>query len=69
MGRFDAFEVTHEVTGIDLELIDYATSLAGLTIDQLGVAGKRVGHGFLRPCRRSLADSRTGTPFVSTPHR
>lgn len=45
MGRFDAFEVTHEVTGIDLELIDYATSLAGLMIDRLGVAGKRVDMG------------------------
>lgn len=45
MGRFDAFEVTSEITGIDLELIDYATSLAGLMIDRLGVAGKRVGKG------------------------
>jgi hypothetical protein len=45
MGRFDAFEVTHEVTGVDLELIDFATSLAGLMIDRLGVAGKRVDMG------------------------
>ncbi|MGI6229644.1 MAG: helix-turn-helix domain-containing protein [Tractidigestivibacter sp.] len=45
MGRFDAFEVTRKITGVDLELIDYATSLAGLMIDRLGVAGERVGMG------------------------
>lgn len=45
MGRFDAFEVTSPITGLDLELIDYATSLAGLMIDRLGVAGEHVGMG------------------------
>lgn len=45
MGRFDVFETTHPVTPRDLELIDYATSLAGLMIDRLDVAGERVGKG------------------------
>jgi len=45
MGRFDVFETAHLVTPRDLELIDYATSLAGLMIDRLDVAGERVGKG------------------------
>ena len=44
MGRMDVFEVKR-ITGLDLELIDYASSLAGIMIDRLGVAGERVGTG------------------------
>ncbi|MFC2705212.1 MAG: helix-turn-helix domain-containing protein [Olsenella profusa] len=45
MGRLDLFETTHAFTGPDLELVDYASSLAGIMIDRLGVAGARVGMG------------------------
>lgn len=44
MGRLDVFEV-RPLTGLDLELVDYASSLAGIMIDRLGVAGERVGMG------------------------
>lgn len=44
MGRLDVFEV-RPMTGLDLELVDYASSLAGIMIDRLGVAGERVGMG------------------------
>lgn len=44
MGRMDVFEVKR-ISGLDLELIDYASSLAGIMIDRLGVAGERVGTG------------------------
>lgn len=44
MGRLDTFEV-RPLSGLDLELVDYAGSLAGIMIDRLGVAGERVGMG------------------------
>lgn len=45
MGRFDVFEVTHSMTGLDLELVDFASALAGIMIDRLGAAGGRLGKG------------------------
>lgn len=45
MGRFDVFEVTHAMTGLDLELIDFASDLAGIMIERLGAAGGRLGKG------------------------
>lgn len=45
MGRFDVFEVTHAMTGLDLELVDFASDLAGIMIDRLGAAGGRLGKG------------------------
>lgn len=44
VGRLDVFEVRH-ITGLDLELVDYASSLAGIMIDRLGIAGERAGMG------------------------
>ncbi len=44
MGRLDVFEV-NPMGGLDLELVDYASALAGILIDRLGVAGERVGMG------------------------
>lgn len=44
LGRLDVFEV-RPLTGLDLELVDYAGALAGIMIDRLGVAGERVGMG------------------------
>ena len=45
LGRFDVMEKDRPITGLDLELIDYAGSLAGIMIDRLGAAGERVGSG------------------------
>lgn len=45
MGRFDVMEKDRRISGIDLELIDYASQLAGILIDRLGAAGERVGFG------------------------
>lgn len=45
MGRFDVMELDRRITGIDLELIDYAGQLAGVIIERLGAAGKQVGAG------------------------
>lgn len=45
MGRFDVMEKDRAISGIDLELIDYASQLAGILIDRLGLAGERVGFG------------------------
>ena len=45
MGRFDVFEVTHAMTGLDLELVDFASDLAGIMIERLGAAGGRLGKG------------------------
>ncbi len=45
MGRFDVMEKDRKISGIDLELIDYASQLAGILIDRLGLAGERVGFG------------------------
>lgn len=45
MGRYDVMEKDREISGIDLELIDYASQLAGILIDRLGAAGERVGFG------------------------
>ncbi len=45
MGRFDVMEKDRPISGIDLELIDYASQLAGILIDRLGLAGERVGFG------------------------
>ena len=45
MGRYDVLEKDRPVTGFDLELVDYASRLAGVMIDRLGAAGERVGSG------------------------
>lgn len=45
MGRFDVMEKDRHITGLDLELIDYAGSLAAIMIDRLGAAGERAGEG------------------------
>ena len=45
MGRFDMLELNRKVSDSDLELIDFAGSLAAIMIDKLGVAGKRAGSG------------------------
>ena len=45
MGRFDMLEQVSTVRDADLELIDFAGSLAGVIIDRLGVAGERAGAG------------------------
>ncbi|MBQ9006979.1 MAG: helix-turn-helix domain-containing protein [Atopobiaceae bacterium] len=45
MGRFDMLELNRTVRDSDLELIDFAGSLAAILIDKLGVAGKRAGSG------------------------
>ena len=45
MGRYDVMEKDRPISGIDLELIDYASQLAGIMIDRLGLAGERVGFG------------------------
>lgn len=45
MGRFDMLELGHTVSDIDLELVDFAGSLAGVLIDKFGIAGKRAGSG------------------------
>lgn len=45
MGRYDVMEKDRPISGIDLELIDYASQLAGILIDRLGLAGERVGFG------------------------
>lgn len=45
LGRFDVLENNRRITPIDLELIDYAGSLAGIMIERLGMAGDRVGAG------------------------
>ncbi len=45
LGRFDVLESDRRITAIDLELIDYAGSLAGIMIERHGMAGDRVGAG------------------------
>ena len=45
MGRFDMLEQVNTVRDADLELVDFAGSLAGVMIDRLGVAGERAGAG------------------------
>lgn len=45
MGRYDVMESDRSITGFDLELVDYASQLAGIMIDRLGAAGERVGFG------------------------
>ena len=45
LGRFDVLESGKPITALDLELIDYAGSLAGIMIERQGVAGDRVGAG------------------------
>lgn len=45
MGRFDVMELDRSISGIDLELIDYAGQLAGVLIERIGAAGKKVGEG------------------------
>ena len=45
MGRFDLLEQDRIVTETDLELIDFAGSLAAVMIDKLGIAGERAGSG------------------------
>lgn len=45
MGRLDLLEQDHVINDADLELVDFATLLAGILIDRLGLAGKRAGSG------------------------
>ncbi|MDO4848370.1 MAG: helix-turn-helix domain-containing protein [Coriobacteriia bacterium] len=45
MGRYDVLEKDGPISGFDLELVDYASLLAGVMIDRLGAAGERVGSG------------------------
>jgi len=45
MGRFDMLEQDAPITDSDLELVDFAGSLAAIMIDKLGVAGERAGTG------------------------
>lgn len=45
MGRFDMLELDRVISVADLELVDFAGSLAGVMIDRLGVAGERAGSG------------------------
>ncbi len=45
MGRLDMLELDRMVSDTDLELVDFAGSLAGIMIDKLGLAGKRAGSG------------------------
>lgn len=45
LGRFDVLETGSPITALDLELIDYAGSLASVMIERLGMAGDRVGAG------------------------
>lgn len=45
MGRFDMLEQDRLIRESDLELVDFAGSLAGILIDKLGVAGERAGSG------------------------
>ena len=45
MGRFDVLEQDRPITDADLELVDFAGSLAGVMIDKLGIAGERAGSG------------------------
>ncbi len=45
MGRFDMLEQDVHITDTDLELIDFAGSLAAIIIDKLGIAGERAGAG------------------------
>ncbi len=45
MGRFDMLEQDRVIGIADLELVDFAGSLAGVIIDRLGVAGERAGSG------------------------
>lgn len=45
MGRLDMLELDRTVTNSDLELVDFAGSLAAIMIDKLGIAGKRAGSG------------------------
>lgn len=45
MGRFDMLELDRPIRESDLELVDFAGSLAGILIDKLGIAGERAGAG------------------------
>ncbi len=45
MGRFDMLEQNVVIREADLELVDFAGSLAGILIDKLGIAGERAGSG------------------------
>ena len=45
LGRFDVLEAKGAIVPIDLELIDYAGTLAGVMIERAGAAGGLVGSG------------------------
>jgi hypothetical protein len=45
MGRFDVLEQDRPITDTDLELVDFAGTLAATMIDKLGIAGERAGSG------------------------
>ena len=59
MGRFDLLELDRPVTDTDLELVDFAGSLAGILIDKLGIAGERAGTG------STVLDDILGDSFVN----
>lgn len=45
MGRLDVLETDRAIDDLDLEVIDFACSLAGIMIDRLGLAGERADAG------------------------
>ena len=59
MGRFVMFEHDRPMREYDLELVDFAASLAGTLIDKLGIAGERAGSG------STVLDDLLGVTFVS----
>lgn len=59
MGRFDMLEQDTPIRESDLELVDFAGSLAGVMIDKLGIAGERAGSG------SSVLDDLLGATFAN----
>ena len=59
MGLFVMLEQDRPIREADLELVDFAGSLAGIMIDRLGVAGKRAGSG------STVLDDLLGATFIS----
>lgn len=45
LGRFDVLESDRHIGPLDLELIDFGCSLAGIMIDRLGLSGESAGSG------------------------
>ncbi len=59
MGRLDLLEQDRAIADADLELIDFAGSLAAIIIDKLGIAGERAGSG------STVLDDILGDSFVN----